>query len=55
MKIIRNRYRITPYHYTDNLRAFDFLHEDYYKILSSKVILDKAYYKKGDSIFGYGT
>lgn len=53
VKIIRNRYRITPYHYTDNPRAFDFLHEDYYKILSSKVILDKASYKKGDSIFGY--
>lgn len=47
LKIIRNRYSILPYHYTDNPRAFYFLHEDYYKILSSKVILDKASYKKG--------
>lgn len=36
-----------------SMGAFDFLHEDYYKILSSKVILDKALYKKGDSIFGF--
>ncbi|WP_146942648.1 hypothetical protein [Chryseobacterium hagamense] len=53
VKIIKNRYRISPYHYTDSPRPFDFLHEDYYKILSSKVILDKASYRKGDPIFGY--
>jgi hypothetical protein len=53
VEIIRNRYRISPYHYTDSPRPFDFLHEEYYKILSSKVILDKASYKKGDRISGY--
>lgn len=53
VEIINNRYKISPYHYTDNHRPFDFMNEEYYKIIDSKVILDKDSYKKGDSIFGY--
>lgn len=51
--IINNRYKVSPYHYTDSPRTFDFLNEEYYKIVNSKVILNKDSYKKGDSIFGY--
>jgi hypothetical protein len=53
IQIINNRYTISPDHYTDNPRPFDFMNEEYYKIIDSKVILDKDSYKKGDSIFGY--
>jgi hypothetical protein len=53
VEIIRNRYRISLYHYTDASKTFDFLYDDEYKILSSKVILDKASYKKGDPVSGY--
>lgn len=53
IKIIGNRYQVSPYHYTDSPRFFDFINEDYYKIINSKVILNKDSYKKGDSIFGY--
>ncbi|AYN01461.1 hypothetical protein EAG08_15110 [Chryseobacterium sp. 3008163] len=53
INIVNNRYKISPYHYTDNHRPFDFMNEEYYKIIDSKVILDKDSYKKGDSIFGY--
>ncbi|MDF2554022.1 MAG: hypothetical protein K0R36_3476 [Chryseobacterium sp.] len=53
INIINNRYKISSYHYTDNHRPFDFMNEEYYKIIDSKVILDKDSYKKGDSIFGY--
>lgn len=53
VEIINNRYTISSYHYTDNPRYFDFIDEEYYKIINSKVILDKDSYKKGDSIFGY--
>jgi len=51
--IVNNRYKVSPYHYTDSPRTFDFINEEYYKIINSKVILDKDSYKKGDSIFGY--
>lgn len=51
--IINNRYKISPYHYTDSPRTFDFINNEYYKIVNSKIILDKDSYKKGDSIFGY--
>lgn len=53
VEIINNRYTISTNHYTDSPRPFDFINEEYYKILDSKVILDKDSYKKGDSIFGY--
>ncbi|MCU7618017.1 hypothetical protein NZ698_12475 [Chryseobacterium sp. PBS4-4] len=53
INIINNRYTISTDHYTDNHRPFDFMNEEYYKIIDSKVILDKDSYKKGDSIFGY--
>lgn len=53
INILNNRYKISPYHYTDNHRPFDFTNEEYYKIIDSKVILNKDSYKKGDSIFGY--
>ena len=51
--IVNNRYKVSLYHYTDSPRTFDFINEEYYKIIDSKVILDKGSYKKGDSIFGY--
>ena len=51
--IVNNRYTISTDHYTDTPRPFDFMNEEYYKIIDSKVILDKDSYKKGDSIFGY--
>ena len=51
--IVDNRYKISAYHYTDSPRPYDFINEEYYKIIDSKVILDKDSYKKGDSIFGY--
>lgn len=53
VKILHNRYSLSPYHYTDAPGTFDFLNDEYYKILSSKMVLNKAFYKKGDSIFGY--
>jgi hypothetical protein len=53
IEIINNRYTISSYYYTDNKRPFDFINSEYYKIIDSKVILDKDSYKKGDSIFGY--
>jgi len=52
--IINNRYQVSPYHYTDNIKPFAlFEDEEYYKILNSKLVLNKDSYKKGDSIFGY--
>ncbi|RQO38291.1 hypothetical protein DBR39_15610 [Chryseobacterium sp. KBW03] len=52
--ILQNRYKISPYSYTDNIKPFDFLDTgEYYKVLDSKLILDKESYKEGDSIFGY--
>ncbi|MCE3076818.1 hypothetical protein [Chryseobacterium gwangjuense] len=53
VEIINNRYKVSLYHYTDNPKPFDFMNEEYYKIIDSKVILNKDSYKKGDSIFGY--
>lgn len=52
--ILNNRYKLSPYHYTDNIKPFNFFEsEEYYKILNKKLILNKDSYKKGDSIFGY--
>ncbi|MGX5683706.1 hypothetical protein ACWKWW_04025 [Chryseobacterium cucumeris] len=52
--ILQNRYKVSPYSYTDNIKPFDFLNTgEYYKVLDSKVVLDKESYQKGDSIFGY--
>ena len=52
--ILQNRYKISPYSYTDNIRPLDFLDTgESYKILESKLILDQETYKKGDRIFGY--
>ena len=54
INIINNRYKLFPYHYTDNVKPFNFFEgEDYYKVLNKKLILNKDSYKKGDSIFGY--
>lgn len=54
LDLINNRYRLSPYHYTDVIRPFDFLDTgDYYKVLDSRLVLDKDSYKKGDSIYGY--
>lgn len=52
--VIQNRYKVSPYSYTDNIKPFDFLDTgEYYKVLDSKLILNKDSYKKGDSLFGY--
>ncbi|WP_454047272.1 hypothetical protein [Chryseobacterium sp. Marseille-Q8038] len=52
--ILQNRYKISPYSYTDTIKPFDFLNtEEYYKVLDTKLILNKESYQKGDSIFGY--
>ncbi|WP_073291712.1 hypothetical protein [Chryseobacterium polytrichastri] len=52
--IVNNRYKLSPYYYTDVIKPFDFFEsEEYYKILNKKLILNKDSYKKGDSIFGY--
>jgi len=54
INILQNRYKISPYSYTDNIKPFDFLNtEEYYKVLDTKLILNKESYQKGDSIFGY--
>lgn len=54
LKIVKNRHQLSPYHYTDVIRPFDFLDTgDYYKVLDSRLVLDKDSYKKGDTIFGY--
>lgn len=53
INILNNRYKISPYQYTDNHRPLDFMNKEYYKIIDSKMILNKDSYKKGDSIFGY--
>lgn len=54
LEIIKNRYKLSPYHYTDVQRSFDFLDKrEYFKVLDSRLILNKDSYKKGDSIFGY--
>lgn len=52
VKITNNRYTISSYHHTDAPRMFDFFKE-YDRILSSRLILSQASYKKGDRIFGY--
>ncbi|WP_114820410.1 hypothetical protein [Chryseobacterium sp. KLBC 52] len=52
--ILQNRYKVSPYSYTDNIKPLDFLNTgEYYKVLDSKLILNKESYEKGDSIFGY--
>ncbi|MGH1519344.1 hypothetical protein [Chryseobacterium sp. JK1] len=52
--IIQNRYKVSLYSYTDIIKPFDFLNtEEAYKVLKSRLILDKDSYKKGDSLFGY--
>lgn len=52
--IVQNRYKISTYSYTDNIKPLDFLYTgEYYKVLDSKLILDKEGYSTGDSIFGY--
>ncbi|MDQ0067667.1 hypothetical protein [Chryseobacterium lathyri] len=54
LEIIKNRHQLSPYHYTDVIRPFDFLDTgEYFKILESRLILNKDSYKKGDSIYGY--
>ncbi|NML71964.1 hypothetical protein HHL23_19495 [Chryseobacterium sp. RP-3-3] len=54
LEIIKNRHQLSPYHYTDVIRPFDFLDTgDYFKILDSRLVLNQDSYKKGDSIFGY--
>lgn len=53
IKMTNNRYSISSYHHTDTPRMFDFVSKEYDRILSSRLILNQAYYKKGDRIFGY--
>ncbi|WPO91936.1 hypothetical protein [Chryseobacterium sp. YR459] len=52
--ILQNRYKVSPYSYTDNIKPFDFQNTgEYYKVLDSKLILNQESYQKGDSMFGY--
>lgn len=54
INVLKNRFDIKPYHYTDVIRPFDFLEsEEQYKVLESTLILNQDSYKRGDSIFGY--
>jgi hypothetical protein len=54
LNIINNRHQVSLYQYTDAIRTFDFLDtEDHFKVLDSRLVLNKDSYKKGDSIFGY--
>lgn len=54
IKVLKNRFNVKPYHYTDVIRPFDFLEiDEQYKLLESTLILNQNSYKRGDSIFGY--